>query len=55
MWNLQTIFLTEKIKFIDKKYYYYRVNRENSIMNLSEQLKIKTNTVFKEKQNIHIK
>ncbi|RHF73887.1 glycosyltransferase [Fusobacterium mortiferum] len=55
VWNLQTIFLTEKIKFIDKKYYYYRVNRENSIMNLSEQLKIKTNTVFKEKQEYSYK
>lgn len=31
-WNLETILLAKNIKYIDQKFYYYRVNRENSII-----------------------
>lgn len=49
-WNIETIFSTEKIKFIDKRYYYYRVNRDDSIMKLTKEIKGKNIEEFKKKQ-----
>lgn len=49
-WNLQTIFLTKKIKFINKKYYFYRVNRDNSIMKMNKEAKEIKNIEFQKKQ-----
>lgn len=50
-WNIQTIFEASKIKYINRKYYYYRINRENSIMTKSNKIeKDKSDNKFLEYQ-----
>ena len=40
-WNLETLCLTSNIKFLDKFYYYYRINREDSIMQITRDIENK--------------
>lgn len=40
-WNLETLCLASNVKFLDKFYYYYRINRENSIMQITKEIKNK--------------
>ena len=38
--NFYSLFLTNKVKYVDKAYYYYRIKRENSILNTLNNEKI---------------
>lgn len=46
VWKVETMFLTSNIKLIDETFYYYRINRKDSIMELGK----KFNKNFYEKQ-----
>lgn len=53
-----SLFLASKVKYIDKYHYYYRVNRENSIMNTEhkkEKLCISTEKILTEISNMENK
>lgn len=40
LFSLYSLFLSEKVKYVSGKYYYYRTKRKNSIMNSSDNKKI---------------
>lgn len=40
LFSIYSLFLSEKVKYVSGKYYYYRIKRKNSIMNSSNNKKI---------------
>ncbi|OFL81847.1 MULTISPECIES: glycosyltransferase [Fusobacterium] len=56
--GLYSLFLASKVKYINKYHYYYRVNRENSIMNMEhkkEKLYISIGKILEEISKLKIK
>lgn len=50
LWNIEVIFKTSKINLVNKSYYYYRINRNDSIMGKSSKGRSKNDKKFQEFQ-----